>query len=773
MSHVRELASGEIFARRYRIDRLLRAGGMGAVYVVQDQSTRRTRALKVMHPAVLEAKNGRERFEREVFVGAQLKTEHVVEVLDAGVDEASGMPFFTMELLEGEELGDRLERERTLPRDLALSVLGQIARALDSAHALGIVHRDLKPQNVFLVPRADGSTLVKVLDFGIAKVVEGVQSDTTQSQGTPLYMAPEQTDRKSKVSTASDVWAFGLLAFRLLAGDNYWTAQSIEQLYRQLLIDPLQSPIERASQLGASLPPAFEGWFFACVARDPLRRFRSIAAAMRALETVLRGGTLPEIEMTLPASELDVRPEVDAIPSHKFPRWPIALGVGVVVAFSGAVVSERVFRPKAAPSASASVDAPNPMWREAADKISSARAWMARGAGKGVATKERSEALRKAAAEYELAVSLLDNYLRTRPKNLYEARYFFAEATAREVQLHDELGDRVDPLKVEAAAKAAALVRDDTSSELYTRFAGKFAYDVYDRLAAQNAAAYFKAGCPLERTATAASEAPGEPPRVTATTPADSALGTMPEEIVSPYAEPREACLTPEERRSDRRFWTRPIPELTRRRIDGRQRWLALVTTEKDVEGMRPTVAYELGDLYFRYGQFAEAKGPLLEAFSSGCGRMGIAFDAWVRLLAIKKMENDDAGAAALIAAAKKTSCAMDAADRELEKLLLAAPGKARAALYPAGSVEEVIATAKPELMKCYGAALDKDPTASASIKVDLAVDAAGKVTSTKLVEGKGPMELGVCVERTFTKLRFATGAERSLTVPVVLAKKP
>ena len=280
---LQQLRTGDTFAGRYRVVRLIRAGGMGAVYEVEDSSTRRRRALKIMHPSLVQSADSRARFEREVFIGAELETEHVVEVLDAGLDQASQVPFLTMELLKGEELGDRLERVGRMSPIEAIDVLSQISRALDKAHQRGIVHRDLKPENIYLTLREDGSMRAKILDFGIAKLLEGAHTNATQAAGTPLYMAPEQTDKMGHVSPATDVWAIGLVAYRMLVGTSYWQGDSLQQLYRQILMDPLTSPVQRAAASGASLPPAFDYWFSRCVVRNPQERFPSAGQAVAEL----------------------------------------------------------------------------------------------------------------------------------------------------------------------------------------------------------------------------------------------------------------------------------------------------------------------------------------------------------------------------------------------------------------------------------------------------------------------------------------------------------
>jgi eukaryotic-like serine/threonine-protein kinase len=214
------LIQGAIFADRYRIVRLIAAGGMGAIYEVIHLETQRRRALKVMLPHVLRSVELRERFKREARVAAEVESEFIVDVFDAGVDEATEMPFLVMELLRGEELGKRLKRLGRLPPGEALGYLYQTALALDKTHRASIVHRDLKPENIFLMEREDGPARVKVLDFGVAKLLaEGATaSGATEVVGTPTYMAPEQFRAGARITPAVDVYALGLMAYTLLVG---------------------------------------------------------------------------------------------------------------------------------------------------------------------------------------------------------------------------------------------------------------------------------------------------------------------------------------------------------------------------------------------------------------------------------------------------------------------------------------------------------------------------------------------------------------------------
>ena len=303
MQELQQLRPGDVFAGRYRVVRLIRAGGMGAVYEAEDTATRRHRALKLMHPSLVQSPDSRMRFQREVFIGAELETEHVVEVLDAGLDQNTQVPYLTMELLKGEELGDRLERVQRLSADETVVIISQVARALDKAHGKGIVHRDLKPENIYLTFREDGTARAKILDFGIAKLVEeGAKTNATQAAGTPLYMAPEQTERAGHVSPATDIWAMGLVVYRMLSGGSYWSGDSLQQLYRQILMDPITSAVERAYAVGVQLPPAFDHWFARCVARNPQERFQSAGQCAQELANVFGVSSSKNIGFTPPPS---------------------------------------------------------------------------------------------------------------------------------------------------------------------------------------------------------------------------------------------------------------------------------------------------------------------------------------------------------------------------------------------------------------------------------------------------------------------------------------
>lgn len=303
------LKPGQIFAGRYRIERFLAHGGMGAVFVAEQIATELMVAVKVLFPHVLATTDAVDRFQLEARVAARVKSEHIVAVLDAGYDESTRLPFLVMELLSGQSLEDVVETSGPLGPHEAVIYLAQCASGLDRAHgykdrngeARPIVHRDLKPENLFLARRESGDPLVKILDFGIAKVLSDTANMSQELKGTPLFMAYEQASGQP-ITAQTDIWAFGLITFYLLTGKHYWRAAHAEErglsaLFAEVLTQRLEPASSRARQLGVE--PAwgadFDAWFGRCVHRDPAERFTSAGAAVVALAAAL------QVRLPLPA----------------------------------------------------------------------------------------------------------------------------------------------------------------------------------------------------------------------------------------------------------------------------------------------------------------------------------------------------------------------------------------------------------------------------------------------------------------------------------------
>ena len=288
------LAEGAVFAERYRVIRCIAQGGMGAVYEVVHIKTNKHRALKVMLPNMVEAEGMLERFEQEARVTSDIESEFIVEVLDAGIDAATRMPFMVMELLRGEDLNRRLKRVKRMSAGEVLILLRQVSTALDKTHKASIVHRDLKPENLFLTERDDGSPRIKILDFGVAKLLsEGATSaGATQSLGTPLFMAPEQFNTSGTgISAATDIYALGLIAYKLLVGLSYWQEElkggaNLYAFVGVALQGIREAATERARRAGVGLPLGFDAWFAKACALNPRDRFGSAKEAVEALSEV-------------------------------------------------------------------------------------------------------------------------------------------------------------------------------------------------------------------------------------------------------------------------------------------------------------------------------------------------------------------------------------------------------------------------------------------------------------------------------------------------------
>ncbi len=298
------LSAGDLFAGRYRILERIAQGGMGAIYSAEHLATEERVALKVLWPHVLGSKEAVESFQLEARLNARIVSEHIVRILDAGLDEKTGLPFLAMELLRGVTLRALIGKGEALSPPQVIGVVRQIAKALDKAHGhvdregrpSPIVHRDLKPENVFVALR-EGSPVVKVLDFGIAKVLSENTEQTQEVRGTPLFMAYEQFT-KGPSTPRLDIWALGLITFYLLAGRKYWmaTAQGaagFAPLLGEIISDPLEPPTARAKAFGLepSWALAFDDWFLTCVNRDVDARFATAGAAATALEAALTSGS--------------------------------------------------------------------------------------------------------------------------------------------------------------------------------------------------------------------------------------------------------------------------------------------------------------------------------------------------------------------------------------------------------------------------------------------------------------------------------------------------
>jgi serine/threonine-protein kinase len=291
--------AGRVLAGRYRLEARLGEGGMGAIWRAQHLVLAAPVAIKLMDPEIAGDADTIARFMREAQAAATLRSPHVVQIIDYGMDGL--VPFMVMELLEGETLADRIRKAGRLSASETVQIVTQIARAVHRAHEAGIVHRDLKPENVFLVHNQD-EDVAKVLDFGVAKVnvshlgPSGARTKTGSLLGTPFYMSPEQAQGNKAVDHRSDLWALGVIAFEMLTGQKPFYSDGLGELVLQICVRDIPVP-----STIAPLPAAFDAWFARATARDPEQRFQSAKELSEQLRESLgieareTFGTLPDV----------------------------------------------------------------------------------------------------------------------------------------------------------------------------------------------------------------------------------------------------------------------------------------------------------------------------------------------------------------------------------------------------------------------------------------------------------------------------------------------
>jgi eukaryotic-like serine/threonine-protein kinase len=324
-----EVAAERVVAERFRLVRELGSGGMGSVWLAHHLGLDAPCAIKFIHDDRGSPTELRARFEREARAAAQLKSPHVVKVLDYGV--WNERPYLVMEHLEGEDLDARLERLERLDPGAVLDVVRHIARGLEVAHAAGVVHRDLKPANVFLAREGDGE-IAKILDFGIAKStatdVDGSSIGTASLLGTPSYMSPEQADGTRVVDHRSDLWSLAVIVFRCLTGRLPFESRAVGDLLVQILTKPAPLP----STVAPGLPASIDAWWRRAAARDPDARFQSARELADAFATSLEGATMTS-------------------PSARRRRWIAVLAAGCAATLGTLALADRGRAPVAfAPS---------------------------------------------------------------------------------------------------------------------------------------------------------------------------------------------------------------------------------------------------------------------------------------------------------------------------------------------------------------------------------------------------------------------------------------
>jgi serine/threonine-protein kinase len=300
---------GQLIAGKYQLLRLLGQGGMGAVYEGRNVATFKRCAVKVLLSPIL-ALNPEfvKRFFREARAGSAIESDHIVEVYDSGTDQESGCPYMVMEFLAGEDLEGTMRRiGGPLDPIAASKMVLQAAIGLGRAHEAGIVHRDIKPANLFLTQRDAGDLVVKILDFGIAKVkmenfheTSAGLTRTGSMLGTPLYMSPEQCKGASGIDARSDVWSLGVVLWELLTGGSpYPNATALGALMASIITEELPLVQDRAPWLAPELAEVVHR----AMSRDITKRFQSAAELRDALAAIVPGGPRLTSDLIVPVEQ--------------------------------------------------------------------------------------------------------------------------------------------------------------------------------------------------------------------------------------------------------------------------------------------------------------------------------------------------------------------------------------------------------------------------------------------------------------------------------------
>jgi tRNA A-37 threonylcarbamoyl transferase component Bud32/Flp pilus assembly protein TadD len=366
-----EFVIGRVIAGRYEIVRQLGAGGMGAVYQARQLSMDRMVALKLIHPHIASEEVAK-RFHREMKVTSKIEHPNTIRVFDFGADEG-GQLFLAMEFLEGRPLSKVLEADGVLPQARIVHIATQVVRALGAAHAEGIAHRDLKPDNIMLVDRYGERDVVKVLDFGIARFVDGDQSRTQMTHdgavvGTPAYMSPEQA-MGQPIDPRADFYSLGVMLYQMAIGRLPFDGPTLAAL---LVAHATQEPPRPSVVAPGVVAPAMEALILRLLSKSPADRPATAAEVLAALEAlpvdaaaqVAAAQAAPVPSLPASPSPSEARPAI-AITAEtprppereRRPLWPIVI-VGLAVLAGAGVVAVRVaMRPRVDAKARALLDA--------------------------------------------------------------------------------------------------------------------------------------------------------------------------------------------------------------------------------------------------------------------------------------------------------------------------------------------------------------------------------------------------------------------------------
>jgi serine/threonine-protein kinase len=303
--------NGKVLGQRYQIVRLIGAGGMGSVYEAIDSVTHARVAVKLITAETAKNATLMGRFEREARAATSIDTPHIVRVLDAGKDAESELPFIVMEFLEGEDVQQLIKRLGPLPPDLALRIVAQACLGLDRAHEARIIHRDIKPANFFLAKTGGGQRVVKLLDFGIAKITHDPSDShdetagltrTGSMLGSPLYMSPEQARGHRDLDRRADLWSLGVVLYQTLTAR---TPHQDTDALGELIIAICTEEAAPIQELAPWVSPAIAAVAHHAMRFSPEERFQTAADMLDEIRPLLPGGWAIEESMFQPLGDAD------------------------------------------------------------------------------------------------------------------------------------------------------------------------------------------------------------------------------------------------------------------------------------------------------------------------------------------------------------------------------------------------------------------------------------------------------------------------------------
>jgi serine/threonine-protein kinase len=311
---------GAVLNGRWKLVKLLGEGGMGAVYEAEGTRGEGKRAIKMLHPEFIREEQIHQRFMAEAQATRGLVHPHIAAIQEAGRAE-DGTPYLVMELLQGISLGDYIEQTKIIPQQQVIPIILEVLQALALAHSRRVVHRDLKPDNVFLTRDARGVTVAKVLDFGIAKVMDlaggmGSKTRTGMLLGTPGYMSPEQITNAKAVDPRTDLWSVAVMFYEMLAGRLPYTADN-EYARITAVITGVPTPIEQVAPHLAAWGPFFRR----ALAKDPAARFQYAEEMSQALVSIRSGaGIAAPVTGQVPAAFAATQRAFPNIPASPAPE---------------------------------------------------------------------------------------------------------------------------------------------------------------------------------------------------------------------------------------------------------------------------------------------------------------------------------------------------------------------------------------------------------------------------------------------------------------------